>query len=432
MTRLDGFSRRRFGKGIATATTALSAGALGSSGASAQTAGAPQQPTPRQDYYSFPQGFLWGCATAAYQVEGATTADGRGVSIWDKFSHTPGKIFGNQNADVADDHYHRFKEDIGLLKSLGAQSYRFSVAWPRIFPQGTGQPNARGMDFYKRLIDTLQAQNIRPFCTLFHWDLPQALQDRFGGWEGRDTAQAFGDYAGYVAGQLSDRVSHFFTVNEYSSFIDLGYRDGKFAPGLRLPPARLNQARHNAVLAHGLAVQAIRAKAQPGTKVGLAENLTSGVPVIETPEHIQASVQATRMLNAPYLTVILEGKYTDGFLQFAGKDAPKFTEQELRIISEPNDFVGLNIYAPQFYIAASDKPPGWSVLPFPTSFPHMNSEWLRIGPETIYWAPRLAAKVWNIETIYISENGTSSEDKVHADGQVYDLDRIMYLRNYLR
>ena len=184
------------------------------------------------------------------------------------------------------------------------------------------------------------------------------------------------------------------------------------APGLKLPNAEVNQVRHHVALAHGLAVQAIRAQGRAGTRVGPAENIAACVPAFDTPENVRAAEIATRELNSGFLGVILEGKYTDGFLQFAGKDAPKFTANELKIISSPNDFVGLNIYAPQFYIAASDKAPGWRVLPFPASFPHMNSDWLRVGPETIYWAPRLAAKIWNIDTIYISENGTSSEDKM--------------------
>ena len=226
--------------------------------------------------------------------------------------------------------------------------------------------------------------------------------------------------------RLTDRVKNIFTLNEAGRFLNFGYGWGIDAPGLKLPTAELNQARHHVVLGHGLAVQAIRARARAGTKVGPAENIAACVPAFDTPENVRAAEMATRELNAGLLGVMLEGKYTDGFLEYAGKDAPKFTADELKIIGSKNDFVGLNIYAPQFYIAASDKAPGWSVLPFPGSFPHMNSEWLRIGPETIYWAPRLAAKVWNIETIYISENGTSSEDKVHADGKVYDLDRIMY------
>ncbi|MET3989377.1 beta-glucosidase/6-phospho-beta-glucosidase/beta-galactosidase [Bradyrhizobium sp. S3.9.2] len=235
----------------------------------------------------------------------------------------------------------------------------------------------------------------------------------------------------YVAARLTDRVKTIFTVNEVGRFVNFGYGWGIDAPGLKLPTAQLNQARHHVALAHGLAVQAIRASGRAGTRVGAAENIAACVPAIATPENIRAAEIATRELNAGFLGVVLEGKYTDGFLAYAGADAPKFTPDELKIIGTPNDFVGLNIYAPQYYVTASERASGFRVLPFPASFPHMNSEWLRVGPEVIYWAPRLAAKIWNIETIYISENGTSSEDKIATDGQVYDLDRIMFLRNYL-
>ena len=380
---------------------------------------------------SFPDGFLWGTATSAYQIEGAVDEDGRGRSIWDTFSHTPGKIEDHSNADRANDHYHRYKEDVGLIRELGVKAYRFSIAWPRVFPQGAGAPNPKGLDFYDRLLDELLRNGIEPFATLYHWDLPQALQDRVGGWQSSDTSKAFGDYAGYVAERLTDRVKNIFTLNEAGRFLNFGYGWGIDAPGLKLAPAELNQARHHVVLAHGLAVQAIRAHGRTGTKVGPAENIAACVPAIDTPENVRAAEIATRELNAGFLGVILEGKYTDGFLQYAGANAPKFTADELKIISSPNDFVGLNIYAPQFYVVAADRAPGFKVLPFPASFPHMNSEWLRVGPETIYWAPRLAAKIWNIDTIYISENGTSSADNLAADGNVYDLDRIMYLRNYL-
>jgi beta-glucosidase len=200
---------------------------------------------------------------------------------------------------------------------------------------------------------------------------------------------------------------------------------------LKQPPAKLNQVHHNVALAHGLAVRAIRAKGRAGTKVGPAENISACLPAIATPENIRAAEIATRELNASFLGVVLTGKYTDGFLAYTGKNAPKFTADELKTIASPNDFVGLNIYAPQYYVVASDGAPGFKVLPFPTSFPHMNVDWLRIGPETAYWVPRLAAKVWNIDTIYISENGTSADDKIAPDGNIYDLDRIMFLRNYL-
>jgi beta-glucosidase len=379
----------------------------------------------------FPSGFVWGTATSAYQVEGAVHEDGRGPSIWDTFSHTPGKIGDGTNADRANDHYHRYKEDIGLIKGLGAKAYRFSVAWPRVFPDGDGAPNPKGLDFYNRLVDELLAQGIEPWATLYHWDLPQSLQDRVGGWQSSTTSKAFGDYAGYVTERLSDRVKNFFTINEAGRFLNFGYGWAIDAPGLKLPTGELNQARHNVVLGHGLAVQAIRARARAGTRVGLAENINACVPAIDTPEHVRATEIATRELNAGILGVILEGKYTDHFLEFSGKDAPKFTAEELKIIGSKIDFVGLNIYAPQFYIIPKDTKPGFDVAPFPASFPHMNSEWLRIGPETAYWVPRLAAKVWNIDNIFISENGTSSEDRIAADGKVYDLDRIMFLRNYL-
>jgi beta-glucosidase len=379
----------------------------------------------------FPDGFIWGTATSAYQIEGAVSEDGRGRSIWDTFAHTPGKIGDRSTADRANDHYHRYKEDVGLIKELGAKAYRFSIAWPRVFPAGAGAPNPKGLDFYDRLVDELLKVGIEPFATLYHWDLPQVLQDRLGGWQSSETSRAFANYAGTVAERLSDRVKSFFTVNEVGRFVNFGYGWGIDAPGLKLPPGKLNQVRHNVALAHGLAVQAIRAKGRAGTKVGPAENIAACLPAIATPENIRAAETATRELNASFLGVVLEGKYTDGFLEYAGKNAPKFTADELKTISSANDFVGLNIYAPQYYVVAIDRAPGFKVLPFPSSFPHMNVDWLRIGPETAYWVPRLAAKVWNIETIYISENGTSADDKIAADGNIYDLDRIMYLRNYL-
>jgi beta-glucosidase len=416
------FSRRHFAK-------LAGSSALGmASPAKSEDREAPRE---RRAAGSFPNGFIWGTATSAYQIEGAVSEDGRGRSIWDTFAHTAGKIGDHSNADRANDHYHRYKEDVRLIRELGVKAYRFSIAWPRVFPQGSGAPNPKGLDFYDRLVDELLSHEIEPFATLYHWDLPQALQDRLGGWRSSETSRAFADYAGTVAERLSDRVRSFFTVNEVGRFVNFGYGWGIDAPGLKLPQEKLNQVRHNVALAHGLAVQAIRAKGRAGTKIGPAENIAACLPAIATPENVRAAEIATRELNAGFLGVVLTGKYTDGFLEYAGNSAPKFTADELKVIASPNDFVGLNIYAPQYYVVAIDNAPGFKVLPFPTSFPHMNVDWLRIGPETAYWVPRLAAKVWNIETIYISENGTSADDKVAADGNIYDLDRIMYLRNYL-
>jgi beta-glucosidase len=386
----------------------------------------------------FPKDFFWGTATSSYQIEGAWNEDGKGPSIWDTYAHTPGKIKNNDTGDVANDHYHRYKEDVALMRSIGANAYRFSISWPRIFPQGTGTPNPKGLDFYNRLVDELVAVGIAPFPTLYHWDLPQALQDK-GGWQNRDTAKAFGDYAAYIAEKLSDRVRHFFTINEFRSFVDMGHETKvvhvpggtmtvAIAPGLNLAPGELNQVRHHSVLAHGMAVQAIRAKGKAGTQVGPAEVLESAVPLIETPEHIKAAQAATRERNAPFLTVMLEGKYTDAYLKDAGKDAPKFTDEELKIIASPLDFVGINCYRPTVYVLTSDQAPGWRDIPFAKGHPKMSTTWLTVGPEALYWAPKFVQSLWNPKEIFITENGCGTDDVLADDGKVYDTDRIMFLR----
>ena len=236
-------SRRNFAK-IAGTAALVSTASMKTFAEANTNSESPMQVTSGRE---FPKDFLWGSATASYQVEGAVNEDGRGKSIWDTFSHTPGKVVENATGDVADDHYHRYKEDVQLMKALGVKAYRFSIAWPRVFPQGTGTPNPKGLDFYYRLVDELIANDILPYATLYHWDLPQTLQDNGGGWENRDTAKAFGDYAGYVAERLSDRVKHFFTINEFGAFLEIGYQAGVHAPGLQLPPGRFNQARHHAV-----------------------------------------------------------------------------------------------------------------------------------------------------------------------------------------
>ena len=379
----------------------------------------------------FPPGFIWGTATASYQVEGAVKEDGRGPSIWDTFSHTPGKVNSNSNGDVANDHYHLYKGDVQLMKALGAKAYRFSIAWPRVFPNGDGPANPKGLDFYNRLVDELLANGIEPYATLYHWDLPQSLQDRFGGWEGRDTAKAFADYAGYVAVRLTDRVKHIFTINEFSTFIEVGYRLGIHAPGLKLSGLRLNQARHHAVLGHGLAVQAIRASAKSGTKIGLAEDITIPVPIIETLPNVIAAERAMREMNAQYLTVIMEGKYTDWYLKSAGANAPKFTPEDLKIISSPLDFVGINVYLGDFVRADDSAPAGYIQVSHARSQPHASSFWLLVVPDSLYWGPRHVAKLWGVKEIYITENGCSAADDVSADGHVYDTDRVTYLRSYL-
>jgi beta-glucosidase len=414
--------RRTFLKSAATLAAAPALSPL--LDAAAQT-GSTAPPIPRR----FPQNFIWGTATAAYQVEGAVHEDGRGPSVWDTFSHTPGKTHAGDTGDVADDFYHRYKEDIQLMQRLGCKGFRFSIAWTRIFPQGTGTPNQKGIDFYKRLTDALHQAGIEPFCTLFHWDLPQALQDK-GGWSNRATSQAFADYAHYTAGQLSDRISHWMTINEFDSFIDDGYGTGGSAPGLRLPRKELMQTRHNAVLAHGLAVQAIRAAAKRPVQVGLAEDVHGAMPAMEDEAHIRAAQTALREENAQYLTAILEGRYTDLYLKNLGADAPQFTPEDMKAIGSPIDFLGINVYTTREAIP-SNSPAGYEMIPRPASYPHMASEWLFMNPQALYWTPKLVSSMWGVKALYITENGCSSADVVRPDGHILDSDRIMYLRNYL-
>lgn len=385
---------------------------------------------PAQDERRFPDGFLWGTATAAYQVEGAVDEDGRGPSIWDTFVRTPGKMLVDADADVADDHYHRYEEDVALMADLGATAYRFSISWPRIFPDGDGEPNAKGLDFYARLVDALLAKGIQPFATLYHWDLPQALQDR-GGWQSRATSEAFARYASHVAEHLGDRVKRFFTLNELHNVVEAGHEAGILAPGLKLPAAEVNQVRHHVVLAHGLAVQAIRAAAPSDVQVGPADNVFVVSPAIDAPEHVRAAQIATRELNAGLMTVMLEGRYTDRFLERCGADAPRFTDEELRTIGTPLDFVGINIYGSDHYVLADDGPDGYADLPFAKEHPHA-AVWHRITPESIYWGTRHLRDVWDVRDIYVTENGCTSTGADGPGGELVDTDRIAFLRSYLR
>src|SRR5215216_7615099 len=285
------FSRRRFGRIAGWSALAMPMLSAGSATAESDADSATRNRTTSS---GFPNDFLWGTATSAYQVEGAVNEDGRGPSTWDRFSHTSGTISDHSNGDTATDHYHQYKEDIQLMKALGTKAYRFSIAWPRVFPEGSGAPNPKGLDFYNRLLDELLANGIEPYATLYHWDLPQTLQDRVGGWQSSETSKAFAEYAGYVAERLTDRVKNVFTVNEVGRFVNFGYGWGIDAPGLTLPNADLNQVRHHVALAHGLAVQAVRAKGRAGVKVGMAENIAACVPAIVTPENIRAAEIATR------------------------------------------------------------------------------------------------------------------------------------------
>jgi beta-glucosidase len=384
----------------------------------------------------FPPDFLFGCSTASYQVEGAAQIGGRGPSVWDTFSHTPGRVLQDHNGDIGVDQYHRYKEDVQLMKWLGLNAYRFSISWSRVLPEGTGRLNKEGLDYYDRLIDELLANGITPWISLFHWDLPQALQDSYGGFQSRRIVDDFAEYAELVAKRYSDRVSHFTTLNEFFCFIDRGYDFGDvpleaFPPGLKLPAKQVNQARHHALLAHGKAVEVLRAHARQPLKIGISENPQFTVPLIEREDDIAAARKAFREMNASMMTAIMEGRYLDTLLEAQGADAPDFTDADMRLIGAPLDFVGVNIYTPTL-VRAAENQAGWEVVPYSASHPRMHVHWLHLGPQAPYWPPRFAKELWNVDNLYIMENGCPSDDQPTLKGEILDTDRVMYLRAHLQ
>jgi beta-glucosidase len=384
-------------------------------------------------FCAFPKDFTWGCATAAFQIEGAAQEDGRGDSTWDTFCRRPGAIAGEATADRATDHYHLYKEDVALMKDLGIKAYRFSVSWSRVFPLGIGKPNPKGLDFYLRLVDELQKAGIEPWMTLFHWDLPQALEDKFGGWESKDCSLAFADYAGFMAQKIGDRVKGIFTFNEFMCFLDKGYgfHPETFAPGKQTSRQVLNQARHHAIYGHGLAVQSIRAELGNKVPIGLAENSAACIPILETPEHIAAARSAFRERTGMFLTPIFEGAYPSSYLEDEGTNAPRFTEEEMKTISSPLAFLGLNLYAADYIRADEEAPRGWRQVPCDENYPLMNIYWLTIGPSVLYWSPRQVNELWQPKAIYITENGCPNPDVPDDQNEIWDTARVMFLQQYL-
>lgn len=431
---------------MATAAVARAVASAGAGGAGLAAAGAATLPdappavgaSDANPSLRFPDGFKWGLATSAYQIEGAPDADGKGKSIWDIYAHIPGKMRNGDTGDVANNHYHRYRDDVALMREIGANAYRFSISWPRVFPDGDGALNEKGLDFYSRLIDACLAAGIEPFATLYHWDLPQALQDR-GGWQSRATSEAFARYAAVVARRLGDRCRHVFTLNEVQNFVEMGHRGTSFtvqgrtveielAPGLKLSTRGVNQVAHHAVLAHGLAVQAMRAERPSGLAIGPADILFAAVPVSDTPANVRAAQAATRAFNDQYLGVMLTGRYSDEFLAAAGPDAPAFTDADMQAIGSPLDFVGINIYVPKAYVEASDDRCGYRAIAPAVSHPRMGSPWHSLSPEVLYWGPRLLHDIWHPRAIFITENGCAAADELTPDGRVLDTDRLMYLR----
>jgi beta-glucosidase len=377
----------------------------------------------------FQPSFVFGVAAASAQIEGAAFEDGKGESIWDRFCRIPGKVAGGDNLDVACDHYHRFDEDFALMASLGVKHYRLSIAWPRIYPKGDGELNRAGVDFYHRLLDSLRRHGITPWVTLFHWDLPQALEDR-GGWTSRTTVDAFAAYADTVVREYGGIVNNWITLNEIRCFTLLGYGLGTKAPGRQESPAVVNQTFHHALLCHGHGVRAVREHGGAGARVGLTDNCDVSVPVTETPADIAAAQAWFIEKNAHVLGAIHRGGYPPEYLARVGADAPRVEPGDFDLISLPTDFLGLNIYTASYVRAGRDGRP--EALALPPAYPRADSPWLSLVPQAIYWAPRMCHELYGHRSIYITENGCGYNEEPVIDGEVIDLHRRDYLRNHLR
>jgi beta-glucosidase len=380
----------------------------------------------------FPEGFLWGAATAAYQIEGAWNEDGKGESIWDRFAHTPGRIKDGSTGDVACDHYHRWREDIALMKQLGLRAYRFSVAWPRILPQGRGQINQRGLDFYSRLVDALLESDIIPFATLYHWDLPQALEDA-GGWPARATAEAFAHYADIVSRRLGDRVKHWITLNEPRCFCSLGYQLGIHAPGREESHAAL-AATHHALLAHGLALPVLRQNS-PGGQIGITLDVSPAVPASPS----AADADAARWHDGAFNRWFLDPLYGRGYPadmveSYVAEgnlppDGLSFVRPgDMRVIATATDFLGINYYTRA--VARSHRiPEAQNLPPRVVPLPTTDRGW-EIYPQGLYEMLTRLHFAYQPGQLYVTENGASYIDRLDSDGHSRDERRREYLRDH--
>jgi beta-glucosidase len=378
------------------------------------------------DFAGLPQGFTWGVATAAYQIEGAWNEDGRGPSIWDTFCRQPGKIENGDTGDVAADHYHRWAQDISLMADLGVKAYRFSIAWSRILPEGRGKVNPAGLDFYSRLVDALLDHGIEPFVTLYHWDLPQSLQDQ-GGWAQRDTVHYFSEYAHLVGSRLGDRVSHWITHNEPLVVAFAGHFAGVHAPGVR-DPAVAFQVVHHLLLSHGLAVEALR-DTVAGSQVGIALNLAPIHPESDSEEDHKAAARVDGVNNRLFLDPVLLGRYPNDVLLMAGSLFPVVQPDDMKRIAAPLDFLGVNYYSRSVVRHDSRTP----ILEAAWAQPQGNeySEMWEIYPPGLYEIlTRLKADYPSID-LYITENGIPVPDVLDRDGRVRDPRRVRYIHDHL-
>lgn len=382
----------------------------------------------------FSNDFIWGAATASYQIEGAANIDGRGQSVWDMFCSKPDKIWDNHTGNVACDHYHRYKEDVALMKKIGLKAYRFSIAWPRVIPEGVGQINKKGLDFYSSLIDELIENDIEPMVTLFHWDLPLSLHNK-GGWLNPDSPKWFEEYTKVIVDKLSDRVKYWLTFNEPQVFLQDGHRDGAHAPGLRLTLPELLLASHNILLSHGLSVKTIRSNSKTRSKIGWAPAGIIACPYNNTPEAIEAARKHTFSINkkdlwnsAWFMDPVYLGKYPEDGLKLYDKDLPKINDGDLELIAQPLDFCGANIYNACHIVDMQDdqiteisRKPNQALTAF--GWP--------VDPESVYWGPKFFYERYNLP-IHITENGLANTDWISSDGKVHDPQRTDFILRYTK
>ncbi|TAG00204.1 MAG: beta-glucosidase [Betaproteobacteria bacterium] len=368
----------------------------------------------------FPHTFLWGVATSAFQIEGASRDDGRGESIWDRFCSVPGAIADASNGDVACDHYHRLESDLDLVASLGVDAYRFSVSWPRVLPNGEGNWNERGLDFYDRLVDGLLARGVKPHLTLNHWDLPQALQDK-GGWASRETVHRFVEYARGVQRRLGDRVAAITTHNEPQVVAVLGHEHGTFAPGIKSQKIAI-QVSHHLLLSHGLAVQAMRADGCRAP-LGIVLNLAHVEPATDSVADLAKAKMDDARGRRWYADPLFKGSYPQEVLDALGDDAPRVESGDMAAIATPMDYLGVNYYFRMLASAAGD------VDPFGGGLPRTEMGW-GIYPRGLAEILRTLHSDYRLPPVYITENGGAFKDPLVA-GRVHDADRIDYLRSHI-
>jgi beta-glucosidase len=383
---------------------------------------------------AFAKDFVWGAAAASYQIEGAASEDGKGASVWDAFCRKEGAVHEGHSGDVACDHYHRYRDDVAIMRQIGLKAYRLSISWPRVMPAGTGSVNEGGLAFYDRLIDELLGANVTPYVTLFHWDYPHELYCR-GGWLNPESPRWFAEYARVIASRLSDRVKHWITLNEPQCFIQLGHQVGMHAPGVKLPWADVLRTAHHALLAHGRAVQTLRETCKTRPTLGWAPVGVVKYPASDSSADVDAARAAMwsageRSLwnNAFFSDPVCLGHYPDDALRAWGADMPRFTPDEMKTIAQPVDFYGVNIYQGDAVRAGDDGKP--ARVPRPPGHPITAFHW-PVEPRSLYWGPKFIAERYRLP-IMITENGMANTDWIAADGKVHDPQRIDFTRRYLR